>query len=93
MENRKTNTTMAFTNAQYEMFDFVIQVIHHDMATKTSFVVDALRNEIKNYLGIKDELSVPDERLIEVAMNKHEALIKSLMGEENWNKFKEGDDQ
>lgn len=95
MSNKKTNLTVTFTNTQHEMLDFITFVLNHDMINKSNFFVDCMRSTLKNYIGFPDDLedSVPDDKLLEIAQNKNEALIKSIMGEENWNKFKEGDDQ
>lgn len=95
MNNKKTNLTVTFTNTQHEMLDFITFVLNHDMINKSNFFVDCMRSTLKNYIGFPDDLeaSVPDNKLLEIAQNKNEALIKSIMGEENWNKFQEGDDQ
>lgn len=95
MSNKKSNTTMTFTDAQNDLFDFVLNVLNHGMTNKSAYVVDCLRRDVKNYIGIQGDLevSVPDERLVEVAINKNEALIKSLIGEEEYNKFIKGDEK
>lgn len=84
---KKTNTTIAFTHTQSDMFDFVLTVIHHNIHNKTSFLMNSIRNEVKTYLGLPDDISLTDEQLLHLAEEKHESLIKSLVGEENYNLF------
>lgn len=88
-DNKKTNTTISLTQTQSDMFDFLLTILHHNVHTKVSYVLSCIRNEIKGFIDLPEEISLPDEQLLELAIQRNESNIKSIIGEENYNRLKE----
>ena len=85
---------MALSNTQLDLLDFVITVLNHDMQSRTSYFVTNIRNDIKEFMNLPYDLSIPDDQLLDLAVNRHNENIKSVIGVENYNLLMEkmGDD-
>lgn len=82
--SKKTNMTITFNETQMDMFDFALQIVNHNMLNRTSYLLSAIRQDIKDYLDLPDDISLPDEQLIKLASKRNEGNIKSIVGEENY---------
>lgn len=82
--SKKTNMTITFNETQMEMFDFVLQIVNHNMYNRTSYLLGSIRQEIKGFIGLPDDISLPDEQLISLAVKRNEDNIKSIVGKENY---------
>lgn len=85
--DKKTNVTIALNNDQLDMLDFVLTILNHGMHSRTSYLLSNIRNDIKGYLGFNEEVSLPDDQLLDLAVKRNENIIKSLIGEENYNQL------
>ena len=87
MMDKKTNMTISFNQTQMDMFDFTLEIIKHSMHNRTSYLLSCIREDLKNFLDLPDEVALPDEQLLELAIQRNENNIKAIIGEENYKKL------
>lgn len=92
--SKKTNMTISFDDAQMDLFDFVLTNINHGVYNRTSYLLNSVREEVRRFLDLPSNISLSDEQLLLLAIERNEENIKSIVGEKNYNSFieKKGDD-
>ena len=91
---KKTVLQIPMTEAQSDLMDFLLDSIYGGMYSKSSFVLNSIRDEIKGYVGLGDFVGLTDELLLELAIAKNKENIISAIGKEKYNQLlseKEGD--
>lgn len=85
--SKKTNITMTFNKTQIDMFDFVMHTINNDSLTRTGYLLGAIRSDLKEYLGLPEDISFNDEQLYTLAHEKNKANIINLLGQEKYDEL------
>lgn len=95
MENKKTNMTIAFNQDQMNLFDFALVHYRNGVYNRTTFLLDAVRDAVKGYIGLPTDLALDDDELYQMAIDKKRNNLISILGKENYEEFikmNEGDD-
>ena len=92
----RTNLTVSMNEMQRDMLDFAVTVIHHDRYSNAALIVELIRNNLKNYVGLGiEDIALSDEEILDMAIEKNNLSIKAVLGEEKFNQLmnqrKEGD--
>lgn len=92
--SKKTNMTISFNDAQMDLFDFVLTNLNHGVYNRTSYLLNTVRQEVREFLGLPHDVSLSDDQILILAINQNESNIKNVVGEKNYNVLieKKGDE-
>lgn len=85
---------IAMTQEQMDLLDIVLEIVHSNRYNKTSFVLEAIRREARGFVSLPDEISVTDDKLYDLVIDKNEQNVISVIGQEKYDEFwkqKEGE--
>lgn len=93
--SKKTNMTIAFYDDQMDLFDFVLTNLNHGVYNRTSYLLNKVRQEVREFLSLPHDVSLSDEQLLILAVQQNESNIKNVVGEKNYNVLieKKGDEK
>lgn len=90
MSKDYTNFNMRITNTQKDIMDFVENVIHEGIYSKSALILNYFRNNAFGYLGFNDEVNLTDEMLLTLLVEKKKEkdfdMIR-FVGVENYKKM------
>lgn len=78
---------VAMTETQMDLMDFLLDIIHHGRYSKTSFVLECIRDHVRGYLSLPDDIGLNDEQLLEMAIDENERRIISVIGKDKYDEF------
>lgn len=92
--SKKTNMTISFNDSQMDLFDFVLTNLNHGVYNRTSYLLNTVRQEVREFLGLPHDVSLSDDQILILAINQNESNIKNVVGEKNYNVLieKKGDE-
>lgn len=93
MKNKKTNMTIAFNQDQMDLFDFALVHCGNGVYNRTTFLLEAVRDVVKGYLGLPYDLVLDDDELYQMALDENKRRVINIIGQEKYDEFikKEGD--
>lgn len=87
MTKRPPTFTMNITNAQRDIIDFLVEVVHGGYFNKSSLILELIKRHAKDYLLLPHDIVLTDEELLDLMVEKNNSNIKAILGEEKFNKI------
>ena len=85
---------VAMNEDQDNLLDAVLEIVHSNRYNKTSFVLEAIRREARGFISLPDDISITDEKLYDLVIDRNEQNVISIIGQEKYDEFwkeKEGE--
>lgn len=87
--SKKKCFSMVTTETQRDLIDTLLFIeFGNANISVASYLLELVRDRAKSYLGYPEELQIPDEELLAQVIDKQQSGIKSILGEEVYNKLK-----
>lgn len=90
MSTNYTNFNMRITDTQKDIMDFVCDVIHDGLYSKSALVLKYFRDNAFGYIGFEDNVTISDEMLLTLLFERKKEkdfdMIR-VVGVENYKKM------
>lgn len=87
MTKRPPTFTMNMTDTQKDLIDFLVDVVHGSYFNRSSFILELIRRQSKEYLNLPHDIFLSDEELLELMIEKNNNDIKAFLGDEKFNQI------
>lgn len=85
---KKKGFSMVTTETQRDLIDTLLFIeFGNANISVAAYILELVRNRAKSYLSFPEDLQIPDEELLARVIDKHQSGIKSILGEELYNKL------